>query len=97
MRDDFFTRIRFRRLVQILHLARLVVAHDAGLDGYQRIAATEDSQGRDLQPDRPLRVLMIGPFVEHDPAVTPEVQKILVVGMGPGQAARPDLVRVNPE
>jgi hypothetical protein len=34
---------------------------------------------------------MIGPLVEHDPAVTPEVQKILVVGMGLGQVARLDL------
>jgi hypothetical protein len=30
-------------------------------------------------------------LVEHDPAVTPEVQKIFVMGMGLGQTARPDL------
>jgi hypothetical protein len=35
--------------------------------------------------------LMVGPLVKHDPAVTPKVQKILVMGMGLGQLARPDL------
>ena len=33
----------------------------------------EARQARDLQPNRPFWILMVGPFVEHDPAVTPEV------------------------
>ena len=45
----------------------------------------------DLEPGSPLGVLVVRPFVKHDPAVTPEVKVILVVGMGPGQVARPDL------
>jgi hypothetical protein len=37
------------------------------------------------------RAWSCGGHLEHDPAVTPEVQKIFVAGMRPGQVARPDL------
>jgi hypothetical protein len=33
----------------------------------------EASGVRNFKSDGPLRILMVGPLVEHDPAVTPEV------------------------
>ncbi len=40
-----------------------------GPDGF----AHEAGHSRDLEPDGPFWVLVVGPLVEHDPAVTPEV------------------------
>ena len=50
----------------------------------------ETLEGGNFEPDGPFRILMVGPLVEHDPAVTSEVEEILVVGMGLGQTAQPD-------
>ena len=40
-----------------------------------------------LEPDGPFGILVVRPFVKHDPAISPEVQEILVVRMGGGQPA----------
>jgi hypothetical protein len=42
---------------------------------------------RNFDPDRPFRVLMVGPLIEDDPAIGPEVQVVHVMGMGLGQPA----------